>query len=154
MTLKEKIYLQASATNKVFLFKEGIFYKVYNQGVFLLKECNYKVSVKQSAKTKLWYVSIGFPESVLEKLKLSYTFIKEQANNTACFATPTVFENEAYTNWKTQQITTSSTIKKEQQVALNDKTLIEQLKNYPLANKTPIEVFMWVAAMQQKLKDQ
>ena len=80
MTLQEKIDLQASATNKVFLFKEGIFYKVYNQGVFLLKECNYKVSVKQSSKTKLWYVSIGFPESVLEKLKLSYTFIKEQAN--------------------------------------------------------------------------
>ena len=29
--------------------------------------------------------------------------------------------------------------------------LVAQIKNYPLANKTPMEVFVWVAGLQSKL---
>ena len=32
MTLKDKIEMQAQDTTKIYLYKEGIFYKVYNEG--------------------------------------------------------------------------------------------------------------------------
>ena len=36
-TIQDKILLQAQNPSKVFLFKEGIFYKVYNQGAYLMR---------------------------------------------------------------------------------------------------------------------
>ena len=46
MIILEKVTLQKQDTSKIFLFKEGVFYKAYNEGAFLLREKNYKVSVK------------------------------------------------------------------------------------------------------------
>ena len=36
MTLKDKIEMQAQDTTQVYLHQEGIFYKVFNEGAFLL----------------------------------------------------------------------------------------------------------------------
>jgi hypothetical protein len=50
MTLLEKTILQSTHSSKIVLFKEGIFYKAYNEGAFLLRAKNYKVSVKKKQK--------------------------------------------------------------------------------------------------------
>ena len=42
-TIQDKTILQAQSPPKVFLFKEGIFYKAYNQGAYLIRRKNYKV---------------------------------------------------------------------------------------------------------------
>mgnify|MGYP001066806354 FL=1 len=47
MTFLEKTILQNTNTSKIVLFKEGIFYKAYNEGAFLLRDKNYKVSVQK-----------------------------------------------------------------------------------------------------------
>ena len=36
MTILEKVTIQNQDTTKIYLFKEGIFYKAYNEGAFLL----------------------------------------------------------------------------------------------------------------------
>ena len=46
MTLKDKIEMQAQDTTKIYLHQEGIFYKVYNEGAFLLNYLGYKVRIK------------------------------------------------------------------------------------------------------------
>ena len=38
MTILDKVTLQQQDTTKIFIFKEGVFYKAYNQGAFLLKD--------------------------------------------------------------------------------------------------------------------
>lgn len=45
MTILDKVTLQQQDTTKIFLFKEGVFYKAYNEGAFLLQDRNYKVAV-------------------------------------------------------------------------------------------------------------
>ena len=50
MTVLEKITLQKQNPLKAILFKEGIFYKAYNEGAFLLRSKNYKVAVKAYKK--------------------------------------------------------------------------------------------------------
>ena len=44
-TIQDKILFQAQNPSKVFLFKEGIFYKAYNQGAYLLSHKKYKGSL-------------------------------------------------------------------------------------------------------------
>ena len=69
MTILDKVTLQKQDTTKIFLFKEGVFYKAYNEGAFLLKDRDYKVVVKHIKSIENEVLSIGFPISVLEKLE-------------------------------------------------------------------------------------
>jgi|TARA_B110000090_G_C13025350_1_gene309697 hypothetical protein len=45
MTLQDKITLQSENHFKALAFKEGFFYKVYNEGAWLNKEKQYKVQI-------------------------------------------------------------------------------------------------------------
>ena len=71
-TLIEKITKQQQCPSKVFLFKEGLFYKAYNQGAYLMRHKNYKVSVKKIKNIENEVVSIGFPSTVFEALKYDF----------------------------------------------------------------------------------
>ena len=69
MTILDKVTLQQQDTTKIFLFKEGIFYKAYNEGAFLLRDRNYKVTIKKIKSIENEVLSIGFPVSVFDKIK-------------------------------------------------------------------------------------
>ena len=59
MTKKEKLHLQKNNLDKAIAFKEGFFYKVYNEGAFLLNDLGYKVSVKYIKNLNQEIYSIG-----------------------------------------------------------------------------------------------
>ena len=71
-TIQDKILLQAQNPSKVFLFKEGIFYKGYNQGAYLLRHKKYKVSIKKIKNSENEVVRMGFPSTVYEALKKDF----------------------------------------------------------------------------------
>ena len=76
MTIAEKIYLAKS--NKTFtLFKEGLFYKCYNEDamLFVKRVKKYKVSSKFIKSAGSVVNSIGFPVSETEKENLSFEII-------------------------------------------------------------------------------
>jgi uncharacterized ubiquitin-like protein YukD len=82
MTLLEKTSIQKTNSTKIVLFKEGIFYKAYNEGAFLLRAKNYKVSVKKNINIKTEVISIGFPEVVFIKIKTKFKVVDyENYNN-------------------------------------------------------------------------
>lgn len=145
MTILEKITLQNQNPSKIYLFKEGIFYKVYNEGAFLLKTKNYKVAVKKIKSIDNEVLSIGFPESVFEKLKEE--FVIENFEGYSCCNSNETFHETVYQNWQNQIINSQPVNTKES----NQQLIIMEIKNYPLATKTPIEVFAWVASLQSKI---
>lgn len=73
MTLKEKI-LFSSEKIRFTLYKEGLFYKCYNEDamLFVKKVRDYKVNNKFVKSTGSNVFSIGFPASEIEKRKLSF----------------------------------------------------------------------------------
>ena len=144
MIILEKVTLQKQDTSKIFLFKEGIFYKAYNEGAFLLKDKNYKITVKQIKSIENEVLSIGFPISVLEKLKENRQ--SEEYDNYCSLQSNIVFSLLLYEEWYQNQITN---IKRVDRKYLEEYTLKDTIKNYPLANKTPIEDFIWVAKLQK-----
>jgi hypothetical protein len=83
MTVQEKISLAAQA-NKLVIFKEGMFYKLYNQNAmwFVNHIKPYKVSVKFVKKANQNVFTIGFPQTVLSlnKLQINLKPIKEEPN--------------------------------------------------------------------------
>lgn len=83
MTLKEKIEIQAQDTSKIYLHQEGIFYKVYNEGAFLLNFLGYKVTIKYFKNLNQEIYSIGFPLAVLNKLADTYTIFEEKKHKSA-----------------------------------------------------------------------
>lgn len=145
MSILDKVTLQQQDTTKIFLFKEGIFYKVYNEGAFLLKDKNYKVAVKKIKSIENEVLSIGFPVSVFEKLKDEFVF--ENFEGYSCCGNNETFDETIYSVWYKEIINCQSDNSKIE----NQQQIIEQLKNYPLATKTPIEVFAWVASLQSKI---
>lgn len=144
MTILDKVTLQQQDTTKIFLFKEGVFYKAYNEGAFLLQDRNYKVAVKKIKSVENEVLSIGFPISVLEKLKENRQ--PEEYDNYCSLQSNIVFSLLLYEEWYQNQI---ANIKREDSKYLEEYTLKDTIKNYPLANKTPIEVFIWVAKLQK-----
>ena len=71
MTIKQKIEL-AVQPNKLYLFKEGMFYKLYNQNAmwFVQNVKPYKVTKKFVKTVNQNVYSIGFPQTVLSLHKL------------------------------------------------------------------------------------
>ena len=68
MTIKEKISCSSDVT-RFTLFKEGLFYKCYNEDAMVFIKCvkSYKVSVKFIKTVNANVYSIGFPASEIEK---------------------------------------------------------------------------------------
>ena len=151
MTILEKITLQNQDTSKIFLFKEGIFYKAYNQGAFLLREKNYKVSVKKLKSIENEVLSIGFPDSALEKI-IGKNQIEEYTAHLSIIPDDT-YQDIDYTEWKNNLIIEwNNQMQTDVNTTVIDKNkMIEMIKQYPLANKTPMEVFIWVSELQKSL---
>ena len=79
MTTAEKIAL-AKSNNYFTLFKEGLFYKCYNEDamVFVQRLRAYKVSTKFIKIVGDTVYSIGFPVGEVEKGSLTLGFISEK----------------------------------------------------------------------------
>ena len=73
MTIQEKLTLQSNDCKNCYLFKEGMFYKVYNEGAFMFQEISkYKVNAKYLKVVNTTVYSMGFPQSVLNKFRIQY----------------------------------------------------------------------------------
>tara|TARA_Y100000385_G_scaffold216801_1_gene225810 strand:- start:89 stop:412 length:324 start_codon:yes stop_codon:yes gene_type:complete len=79
MTIKEKIDY-SSDVRRFTLFKEGLFYKCYNEDamIFVQKVKEYKVSDKFVKSVKEKVNSIGFPASEVLNGNLSFESISEK----------------------------------------------------------------------------
>lgn len=96
MTLQDKITLQSKNHFKALAFKEGFFYKVYNEGSWFLRSKNFKM--QQIGKGSLKSVFVGFPESVMLSMANNYTI--DTKSNSMEIATNELFDSIAYEDWK------------------------------------------------------
>ena len=71
MTIKDKIE-RAALPNKLYFFKEGMFYRMYNQNAmgFTVHVKAYKVHVKFVKTVNQKVYSLGFPQNVLSAKSL------------------------------------------------------------------------------------
>lgn len=148
MTIQEKISL-ASESGKVYFFKEGIFYKMYNKNAmwFVQKIKAYKIHVKYVKTISQNVYSIGFPIAIFDqfgsRLKEINTVLQDTAENYMLYSVDTKIEDGQYKTWCEQYIDN----KKE----TNSHSLKDEIKNFDLANKTPMEALEFISKLQKEL---
>jgi len=153
MTVKERIAL-ATQNNKLYCFKEGMFFKVYNQNAMWFTQHikGYKINSKFVKAVNQHVFSLGFPQSVvLEKGLglLNKNLVKiEETQSFIAYKTSHTNKDEEYVNWCTKIVAQNNNTVK-QTAKPNGALKIQQaLKNFDLANKTPLQAMEFVARLK------
>jgi len=149
MTVQEKISL-AAQSNKLVMFKEGMFYKLYNQNAmwFVNHLKPYKVTKKFVKIVNQDVYSIGFPQTVfsLKKLQINLKLIKEEPNY-FCYQVNQIISEQEYASWCNTVLNN--------QVQLQSKAhthnIIQQLKDFDVATNTPMQVLEFVVKLKALL---
>lgn len=166
MTLLEKT--QKSADNKVLtLYKEGLFYKCYNQDamVFVNKVKNYNVSSKFIKYIDDTVYSVGFPAGEIAKdtgldfesisKKLGATHYEVQEKKVVFFLADTSVKDD-YANWINDiRPLPKHSIAEEPKSAYQKNpldTLHGMIENFDLANSTPMQGLIFIQELKNQLK--
>ena len=96
-TLIDKITKQQQSPSKVFLFKEGIFYKAYNQGGYLMRDTKHKAKFEKLKNCQNEVLSIGFSKYVYNKLHEKFCI--DTFELCSCFNCDIVFNEEEFQIW-------------------------------------------------------
>jgi len=151
MNTKEKIAL-ATQNNKLYCFKEGMFYKVYNQNAMWFTQHikGYKINSKFVKTVNQQVFSIGFPQSlVLANLLVSQNKALLKIEETQGFIAYKINHSsneQAYVSWCNEVQHNNSTT--EIQKNTPSKTIVQELKNFDLVHKTPMQAFEFVARLK------
>jgi hypothetical protein len=151
MTIAEKVTQSANSTLFT-LYKEGLFYKCYNEDamLFVQKVRAFKVSDKfvKSVKEKVY--SIGFPASEVLNGNLSFESISEKIgakrfevkNELVEFYLKDLESKKGYKDWVEIQHKNELLVQEPAPIYLktnNNAHLLAMIKDYDLANSTPMQ---------------
>ena len=166
MTTVEKIIL--AKNNKQFtLFKEGLFYKCYNEDamLFVKRVKKYKVNSKFIKSTGSVAHSIGFPVSETEKENLSFEIICEKIsaenfekkNENVVFLINDFEIKNDYEVWE-QSIQTAANKMINHSNESWDRTIqleniATMISNYDLANNTPMQGLSFIQDLKIKIQE-
>lgn len=161
MTIVEKI--QYAADKKVItFFKEGLFYKCYNEDamVFTQKVRAYKVQVRYVKSVGSEVLSLGFPISEIEKENLKLQSIsqaigaesnKEMPHGIVFTLTEDIKQN--YPKYY-EEIKKSKSIVAEKQLKYDTtpKDIFLKIQEFDLANSTPMQGMVFIQELKNQIK--
>ncbi len=159
MTLLEKI-TQIKNPKTFTLFREGIFYKCYNEDAMLFTQHvkAYRINVKYIKSTDSKVLSTGFPQKIFDQVEFEFEAITKSLDviSHKKFDNCVVFNlskdlKQGYSLFEESVLKRIDESKKDPLV-MDDfpySNLIAWIKNYDLANHSPMEALNFV----QKLKD-
>ena len=165
MTIAEKTQVSANKT-RFTLFKEGLFYKCYNEDamIFVQNVKKYKVSAKFVKSVGANVYSIGFPASEVKKGHLSFENISEKIGAKSyeikdkhiVFLIGNADAKRDYNEW-TETIQEDKNVVAAKDPAPIYKTkldmngIINMIKNYDLANSTPMQGLNFIQQLKSEL---
>lgn len=159
MTIAEKIKYSADRT-KFTLYKEGLFYKCYNEDamVFIKKVKEYKVNSKYVKSVGNDVLSLGFPVSEVEKDNLKLLLISEAIDAVEYNEKPygVVFSlkkdiKQNFTDFH-EEVQKSKSIVAEKHLdykkSAND-ILVKMIQEFDLANSTPMQGLLFIQDLKK-----
>lgn len=156
MKVSEILDFEKNNTQKIYLLKEGIFWRAYESSAMLFSKYikEYKLIKKFIKIAQQEIVYMGFPaaslNSILETVVEKGFNIEKQSDVLIVLADfSEVFDFE---KWKSE----ITIIEKEKQIDKKEadslSCIIGKIKNYPLLNKSPLEAMGFVAEIQKEIE--
>jgi len=151
MRIAEIQEIEKTNFENIFLFKEGMFWRAYERSAML-----FSVYIKTFKLIKRYVkcvgqhiVYMGFPDSTLDRIlneaKGKGYNVEKQNNDIIAlggFKTDGNFEQ-----WKSE----IPVIAMNKEIDNQFELIIEKIKNYPVANKTPVEALEFLAKIQKEI---
>jgi hypothetical protein len=142
-----------------YLFKDGIFWRAYEKSAMLFHRHikNYEIKTKHYKVLNSTLLFLGFPDTGVEKIKvfcnekdLKISILDNQIKISG------FIDVEGFDDWKftiiNKQTKASEPIQeyktKEQTKGLDVKELIESIRSFPIASKTPMECQLFLYKLQ------
>jgi len=157
MTIKEKLeMLSGSAPNELFLFKEGVFWIAYEQYAYWFHlQKGYKPTKKFVKIVGQEVVNVGFPESALKGIAETSEIDGTMGTNVRVFALKEEIDLKKFEEWKAGLSLTTVTVEKNKVSGMLDgtsgidETIVERVREFDIANATPMECMMFVAELKK-----
>lgn len=149
MTISEKIV--HTHPNELRLYKEGVFWVAYEQSAYIISQIKeLKPTKKMVKKLGQEIVSVGFPNSVLDKVIAEFELIERNENQIALRWKHSCDEL-AYNGWK-NNIEIAMPNKASMPVAqIRDYSATDRLLAFDIGNSTPIQCVMFLNDLQQSI---
>jgi hypothetical protein len=164
MTIAEKVTQSANSTLFT-LYKEGLFYKCYNEDamLFVQKVRAFKVSDKFVKSVKAKVNSIGFPASEVLNGNLSFESISEKIgaksfevkNELVQFYLKDLESKKGYKDWVEVQHKNELLAQVPEPIyskTNNSAHLLAMIKDYDLANRTPMQGLSFIQELKLEVQ--
>ena len=161
MTVKEIIEQELKNKNSIYLLKEGIFWRVYNQSAMRLCSYlqSYKVNVKYIKKVQQDLYYCGFPDAFLDKIiqkAKEKGYETNQINEKQIEIKNIANDSINYDEWrnthnKAISIAIVSEPPEEYQEKKGKTEALEKIREFQLENSTPIQTMLFVQQLKQMI---
>lgn len=161
-SIKDKLKAEEHNECTVRLWPEGTFYKAYERSAYLfVKQVRpYEVRKRYVHTVGSDVISIGFPQSVLDKLDLTHAAATDGAE---VLKLPAFIDEQQYLLWRDdietdkpaapiQAVAQSAPLQLPQGMAATDTAVVRRLREFDLANATPMQCMILVSELQTQLK--
>lgn len=157
MGVKEKIAQELNNENSIYLLKEGIFWRAYNQSAmrFVNNLKPLKIICKHIKKVKQEIFYCGFPESSLDNIRekaIEKGFQITEINDKKLVISG-ISAVDDYKNWMGNQPACLNEPVVQYAKRNTPDNIIQQIQQYPLENATPLETMLFIQKLKQSIKD-
>lgn len=150
--------IESNNWDKIHWFKSGIFWRAYNVSAFLTvqKLRSFKVICKHFKKAKWDVAYLGFPDTVyasmLETLSTRGLVFESISVDHTVIAVGKIITKPVFADWLAAiQEEDVLSVPKEQLSKDEKYALLERIKNFPLALRTPLESQQFLWSIQKEL---
>lgn len=141
--------IQHPSLNHLVLYKEGVFWVAYEQSAYFIAQFKeYKPTKKYFKNIDRFVVSVGFPnvEALINEMKQKHTIQSVlKTDITIEIILKEAMNNNSFEVWK------ESILDKSQLKSFKTESVESLVKAFPLANKTPMEAFLFIEELQKSL---
>ena len=163
MKLDKIMTREDSNETHIVLYRQGLFIRAYERSAYHLSSlCAFKVINKYVKYLKRDVVYSGFPESSLDRIKLtanSEGWVMSTHSEGVCFskAVPDLMPDlEAFSvqfeQWRQQYLVPLLPVDKGISARQAEKYVMKKLKNFPVERKTPFEALQLIMGVKKVLE--
>lgn len=157
--LQEILRTESENSNKIHFYREGVFYKAYEQSAYLfvthVKPFMVKKQFVKSVKREV--VSIGFPTNSIHNYFESGTIVEKE--NEAEVVIDNCMTTADFEKWREN---IKMTLAKETSAKVEslsatpeadtENSIIQKIKIFPIESKTPLDCMLFLSELKKSLK--
>ncbi len=154
MTIKDIFERERENRTKIYLYKEGIFFKAYEQSAFAFatQRRDYMPKAKMVKSINQKIVSLGFPQSALNKYL--DRVVKREEKTVVLECDP--IDVDRFQEWKQKipfEIEKPQPTESIQSENSQMKRIFERIRTFPIETKSPMECMLFVSEIKKELSN-